>query len=182
MKFFIKREYLVSLAFLTAYSSFPSVLWADTNPVFVSYTSSSNAVNSNVLVTVPAPGSGWSYSAAAQIAGTKWNQISAPNNPIPDGTGSGNINTTNTLSTANNLTLTNPAGVATGINLTEQIIVGATLDTSSTRYDPRSGSFAASNSLAPYPLMCTGWRIYTCLLYTSPSPRDRQKSRMPSSA
>ena len=25
-------------------------------------------------------------------------------------------------------------------------------------------------------------RCYTCLLYTSPSPRDRQKSRMPSSA
>ena len=26
------------------------------------------------------------------------------------------------------------------------------------------------------------FNIYTCLLYTSPSPRDRQKSRMPSSA
>ena len=25
-------------------------------------------------------------------------------------------------------------------------------------------------------------RVYSCLLYTSPSPRDRQKSRMPSSA
>ena len=25
-------------------------------------------------------------------------------------------------------------------------------------------------------------RLKTCLLYTSPSPRDRQKSRMPSSA
>ena len=25
-------------------------------------------------------------------------------------------------------------------------------------------------------------QIYNCLLYTSPSPRDRQKSRMPSSA
>ena len=25
-------------------------------------------------------------------------------------------------------------------------------------------------------------RLWTCLLYTSPSPRDRQKSRMPSSA
>ena len=25
-------------------------------------------------------------------------------------------------------------------------------------------------------------RLYICLLYTSPSPRDRQKSRMPSSA
>ena len=28
--------------------------------------------------------------------------------------------------------------------------------------------------------MLTG--LWTCLLYTSPSPRDRQKSRMPSSA
>ena len=27
-----------------------------------------------------------------------------------------------------------------------------------------------------------GVTAYTCLLYTSPSPRDRQKSRMPSSA
>ena len=27
-----------------------------------------------------------------------------------------------------------------------------------------------------------GFQLYTCLLYTSPSPRDRQKSRMPSSA
>ena len=26
------------------------------------------------------------------------------------------------------------------------------------------------------------FQIYSCLLYTSPSPRDRQKSRMPSSA
>ena len=25
-------------------------------------------------------------------------------------------------------------------------------------------------------------QVYDCLLYTSPSPRDRQKSRMPSSA
>ena len=25
-------------------------------------------------------------------------------------------------------------------------------------------------------------KVYTCLLYTSPSPRDRQRSRMPSSA
>ena len=27
-----------------------------------------------------------------------------------------------------------------------------------------------------------GLNVYVCLLYTSPSPRDRQKSRMPSSA
>ena len=29
---------------------------------------------------------------------------------------------------------------------------------------------------------CSICGIHTCLLYTSPSPRDRQKSRMPSSA
>ena len=28
----------------------------------------------------------------------------------------------------------------------------------------------------------SNWYSYICLLYTSPSPRDRQKSRMPSSA
>ena len=28
----------------------------------------------------------------------------------------------------------------------------------------------------------TEWHRIVCLLYTSPSPRDRQKSRMPSSA
>ena len=28
----------------------------------------------------------------------------------------------------------------------------------------------------------TGYRYYTCLLYTSPSPRDLSTSRMPSSA
>ena len=34
----------------------------------------------------------------------------------------------------------------------------------------------ANNDVAVYML------VPTCLLYTSPSPRDRQKSRMPSSA
>ena len=34
----------------------------------------------------------------------------------------------------------------------------------------------------PYPLYVAPLPLCTCLLYTSPSPRDRQKSRMPSSA
>ena len=38
-----------------------------------------------------------------------------------------------------------------------------------------NGAFAAANSVNVY-------GANTCLLYTSPSPRDRQKSRMPSSA
>ena len=32
------------------------------------------------------------------------------------------------------------------------------------------------------PLIIRGGKYQSCLLYTSPSPRDRQKSRMPSSA
>ena len=30
--------------------------------------------------------------------------------------------------------------------------------------------------------LVAGYQLILCLLYTSPSPRDRQKSRMPSSA
>ena len=34
----------------------------------------------------------------------------------------------------------------------------------------------------PYETLVEMERVCNCLLYTSPSPRDRQKSRMPSSA
>ena len=42
----------------------------------------------------------------------------------------------------------------------------------------------ANTSVVTNKLVDTGatWTATTCLLYTSPSPRDRQKSRMPSSA
>ena len=38
------------------------------------------------------------------------------------------------------------------------------------------------NVLTVFTMFFAGGLIPTCLLYTSPSPRDRQKSRMPSSA
>ena len=64
----------------------------------------------------------------------------------------------------------------------------------------RSGKDAVGDYIAPGPFQTSGgnvangnepgngWTYHvftqpgTCLLYTSPSPRDRQKSRMPSSA
>ena len=48
--------------------------------------------------------------------------------------------------------------------------------------DSTEGSLAESKSRG---IKNPGWwlyRTYTCLLYTSPSPRDRTRSRMPSSA
>ena len=38
------------------------------------------------------------------------------------------------------------------------------------------------NGLGHTPFLVQGSWVIGCLLYTSPSPRDRQKSRMPSSA
>ena len=55
---------------------------------------------------------------------------------------------------------------ATNVSLTDNLPAGITFVSSSVT----AGSYNST----------TG--IYTCLLYTSPSPRDRQKSRMPSSA
>ena len=49
---------------------------------------------------------------------------------------------------------------------------------------PTTGN-ASSNDVYTYTAIKTAASTYTilaCLLYTSPSPRDRQKSRMPSSA
>ena len=40
----------------------------------------------------------------------------------------------------------------------------------------------ASDAVFGLALLGTAIGLLTCLLYTSPSPRDRQKSRMPSSA
>ena len=46
------------------------------------------------------------------------------------------------------------------------------------RTDAVSHSYAYVDAIDPHGQQ---WKCY-CLLYTSPSPRDRQKSRMPSSA
>ena len=50
--------------------------------------------------------------------------------------------------------------------------------------DERKARLKAKGTLSPqeYELMARKMGWTTCLLYTSPSPRDRQKSRMPSSA
>ena len=66
-------------------------------------------------------------------------------------------------------------GVAmlSGCNLTDDESVETALSSMSRFNDRVQGWLFNPNAMAP---------TYPCLLYTSPSPRDRQKSRMPSSA
>ena len=48
--------------------------------------------------------------------------------------------------------------------------------------EDRHGIVLAKNQLAKQCGVKTGEVIWDCLLYTSPSPRDKRQSRMPSSA
>ena len=61
---------------------------------------------------------------------------------------------------------------ASAISWTDANTIVLTVDSASVTYAYASGSFTRN----------AGAGAMTCLLYTSPSPRDRQKSRMPSSA
>ena len=50
-------------------------------------------------------------------------------------------------------------------------------------YDEQGGGGAGSTAVADVDMSSTSIQFsYTCLLYTSPSPRDQRGSRMPSSA
>ena len=58
-----------------------------------------------------------------------------------------------------------------------------TVEVNGTRYTGKNVILATGSYAKTLPgLEIDGEKIITCLLYTSPSPRDRQKSRMPSSA
>ena len=49
-------------------------------------------------------------------------------------------------------------------------------------YNKQNRRWLEKASLKPYEKLRKMYEAEGCLLYTSPSPRDRQKSRMPSSA
>ena len=65
-----------------------------------------------------------------------------------------------------------------GVSFTQDVTVNA-VDNAKFSY---SASSYAPTDADPTPTTTVPNTPNTCLLYTSPSPRDRQKSRMPSSA
>ena len=62
------------------------------------------------------------------------------------------------------------------------LLLNPNTSTEVTQLMMRVGQRAVSPGTELIPFTATRGVPYICLLYTSPSPRDRQKSRMPSSA
>ena len=62
-----------------------------------------------------------------------------------------------------------------GVDTTEQGVA----NTAGSQYTPAHAGYVG---ITTYMDMHGNLRVKTCLLYTSPSPRDRTRSRMPSSA
>ena len=77
------------------------------------------------------------------------------------------------LATAGLLGVASAANAQSSVGQVQDVVV-----TTGVRGEART----VADSPAPIDVISGEQLIHTCLLYTSPSPRDRQKSRMPSSA
>ena len=86
-----------------------------------------------------------------------------------------NIYFTNNEFDFSHISITQPTSVQGGAYFTKIRYNGEPLYIQPSKCSTKQG-LSETNKKAYIDLM------FTCLLYTSPSPRDRQKSRMPSSA
>lgn len=107
--------------------------------------------------TINAPGSGWTYSAAAPVPGTTWNIIQQPNPRI--GTNSTSTKGLYVCNSANNLALVDSSGAATSAKLTVTIDI-QDIETGSTSRAEPNGLTNTVGATGPVALMGTGWRIY----------------------
>ncbi len=106
--------------------------------------------------TIAAPGPGWSFSAAAPVAGTTWNQVLRPNPLI--GSNNTSIVGQYVCNSANNLSLVDSGGAATAVRLTLSLDI-QDLENNTTRTEPNT-SAGGTTAAGPAALMGTAWRIY----------------------
>lgn len=130
-------------------------VFAQDPAVFVAFRTGTSGA---ATTTITAPGTGWSYSAAAPVAGTTWNQVYRPSPQIPSGDGNGGA-LGSYIYSANNLALTGAAGSATNIHLTTRVVIGEIAVANTTRVEPNTGAGGITN-LGPGGLMGQAWRIY----------------------
>lgn len=150
-------SYTSSNASVTVFASNPN-----DPPVFVAFRTSQVASGSTptsaTTSTINAPGSGWPYSAAAQVAGTTWNQIRRPNPLIGSGTLNGTPGTF-VCNSADNIGLTSATGAAMNVRLTMQVVIADPEVGSTTRVEPNGGA-GGNTVLGPNGMMDNAWRIY----------------------
>lgn len=115
------------------------------------------------VITIPAPGHGWEFSAAAPVPGTHWNRIKrtvgvdATDPALAGGEASARRLGVHPLDTAEDVALMDPAGNPTTARLTIRIDV-RTLATDKPRTEPAIHS--KSKGAVPLELMESAWRVY----------------------
>ena len=72
--------------------------------------------------------------------------------------------------------------IMTGMGELDRVLGGGLMQASAVLVGGEPGIGKSTLMLQLAPRLAPAKVLYICLLYTSPSPRDRQKSRMPSSA
>ncbi len=105
---------------------------------------------------ISAPGSGWTYSAAAPVDGVVWNVIQRPNPAI--GSNSTSTKGLYVCNSADGISLSSASGAPGVATLTVAIDV-QDLDGNTTRTEPNTGS-GGNTVLGPAGLMDQAWRIY----------------------
>ena len=114
-----------------------------------------------------------SYPRATDPYQNKWMQISnVATNTFDVNVGVSSDTTTHTFKSFATKGLRRKTGVIT-VNVGSSPIIG---------HEVSAASFTPASGLLVLTIGDHNLTVGTCLLYTSPSPRDRQKSRMPSSA
>ena len=121
-----------------------------------SQVSSGSTPTSTTTTTINPPGFGWNFSAAAPVAGTKWNNILRPNPLI--GSNSSSVAGQYACNSANQIALSSATGEVTPVTLTVSLDI-QDLESGTTRTEPNTGA-AGATSLGPSGLMGQCWRVY----------------------
>ena len=158
MKTLPLRPFATGLLALLALSSAGS---ACAQSLFVALSTKNNAAP---VVAIPAPGNGWNHSAAAPVAGDRWNRIRRPagvdatDPAIRDGDKAGNGKTGRfPLAGFDAIPLVDASGNPTAARLAISVNIGA-LAEDKLRSEPSTQ--AKSRNAVPVGLMDGAWRVY----------------------
>ena len=118
--------------------------------------------NLTSIVSIPPPGHGWNYAAAAPVMGSQWNRIrrtagvNVTDPALGDAKNAGRIGI-HDIDTGNEIPLIDPQGYATGVKLRIRMEI-ATLAADKVRLEP--AAYNRRGDATPAGLMDAVWRVY----------------------